>query len=152
MRGDYGICGSLFSYIGFEKRVRADHPLRVSREIANAAVKSLSAEFCELYSPIGRGLMSPERRIRAMLLQAFYSIRSGRQPHASTTDPMALYRKGPGKEARLYFMGHAVMENPPISTISIRSIRICQSRNAKIAISGHTEMHLERRDGLITAR
>ena len=32
--------------------------------------------------------------------------------HASTTDPEArLYRKGPGKEARLCFIGHALMEN-----------------------------------------
>jgi hypothetical protein len=32
--------------------------------------------------------------------------------HASTTDPQApLYRKGPGKEAKLGFIGHALMEN-----------------------------------------
>lgn len=32
--------------------------------------------------------------------------------HASTTDPDArLYRKGPGMEARLAFLGHALMEN-----------------------------------------
>jgi hypothetical protein len=36
--------------------------------------------------------------------------------HASTTDPEAqLYRKGPGKEAKLSFMGHAPMETPPCS-------------------------------------
>ena len=45
MRGDDGICGSLFSYIDLEKRVRADHPLRVIRQIVNAALKSLSGEF-----------------------------------------------------------------------------------------------------------
>jgi hypothetical protein len=34
------------------------------------------------------------------------------ETHVSTTDPEArLYRKGPGKEARLCFMGHALMEN-----------------------------------------
>jgi transposase len=32
--------------------------------------------------------------------------------HASTTDPQArLYRKGPGHESKLSYMGHAVMEN-----------------------------------------
>src|ERR1700722_15285178 len=32
--------------------------------------------------------------------------------HASTTDPDAkLYRKGPGMEAKLAFLGHALMEN-----------------------------------------
>jgi transposase len=220
MRGDDGICGNFFSYIDLEKRVRADHPLRVIRAIANAALKSLSSDFGKLYSPIGRGSIPPERLMRAMLLQAFYSIRSERQlveridydllfrwfvglgiedavwdattftknrdrlldgevaskflsavlsqdqvkrllssdhfsvdgtlleawaslkslrakdgsgeppgpgrngehnfhgerrtndTHASTTDPDArLFRKGPGKEARLCSMGHALMEN-----------------------------------------
>jgi len=79
MRGDDGICGSFFSYIDLEKRVRADPPLRVIRQIANAALKSLSTDFSKLYSPIGRGSIPPERLMRAMLRQAFYSIRSERQ-------------------------------------------------------------------------
>jgi transposase len=220
MRGDDGIYGSFFSYIDLDKRVRVDHPLRLIRQVANAALKSLSADLGKLYSPIGRGSIPPERLMRAMLLQAFYSIRSERQlveridydllfrwfvglgiedavwdattftknrdrlldgevaskfltavlsqeevkqllssehfsvdgtlleawaspksfrpkdgsgeppgpgrnsaldfhgerrrndTHASTTDPDAgLYRKGAGKEARLCFMGHTLMEN-----------------------------------------
>jgi transposase len=220
MRGDDASKGSLFSYIDLEKRVRADHPLRVIREIANGALRSLSSDFDALYSPIGRESIPPERLLRALLLQAFYSIRSERQlveridtdllfrwfvglgiedlvwdatsftknrdrlldgeiasrflaavlahdrvkgllsnehfsvdgtlleawaspksfrptdgsgeppgpgrngernfrrekrkndTHASTTDPDArLFKKGPGKEARLVFMGHALMEN-----------------------------------------
>ncbi len=79
MRGDDEICGKLFSYIDLEKRVREDHPLRVIRELANAALKSLSGEFAKLYSPIGRESIPPERLMRALLLQAFYSIRSERQ-------------------------------------------------------------------------
>ena len=79
MRGDDGICGSLFSYTDLEKRVRADHPLRAIRQIVNAALKSLSGEFDKLYSPIGRESIPPERLMRALLLQAFYSIRSERQ-------------------------------------------------------------------------
>ncbi len=220
MRGDDGICGKLFSYVDLEQRVRADHPLRVIREVANTALRALSGEFAKLYSPIGRESIPPERLMRALLLQAFYSIRSERQlveridydllfrwfvglgiedavwdattftknrdrllegdmaaqflaavlsqdkvkrllssehfsvdgtlleawaslksfrpkdgsgeppasgrngerdfhgerrrndTHASTTDPDArLFRKGPGKEARLCFIGHALMEN-----------------------------------------
>lgn len=38
MRGDDGICGSLFSYIDLEQRARVDHPLRAIREIANTAL------------------------------------------------------------------------------------------------------------------
>src|SRR5271170_7305962 len=79
MRGDDEICGSLFSYIDLEKRVRADHPLRLIRQIANAALQALSGEFEKLYSQIGRVSIPPERLMRALLLQAFYSIRSERQ-------------------------------------------------------------------------
>ena len=79
MRGDDAICGSLFSYIDLEKRIRPDHPLRVIRAVANTALKSLSGEFAKLYSPIGRESIPPERLMRALLLQAFYSIRSERQ-------------------------------------------------------------------------
>src|SRR5947207_841628 len=79
MRGDDAICGRLFSYIDLEKRIREDHPLRVIRAIANVALKSLSGEFEKLYSPLGRESIPPERLLRALLLQAFYSIRSERQ-------------------------------------------------------------------------
>src|SRR5947199_1978328 len=79
MRGDDAICGRLFSYIDLEKRIREDHPLRVIRSIAKAALKSLSGEFQKLYSPLGRESIPPERLLRALLLQAFYSIRSERQ-------------------------------------------------------------------------
>jgi transposase len=78
MRGDDEICGSLFSYIDLEKRVAAGHPLRTIRVIANAALATLSGQFTQLYSPIGRSSIPPERLMRA-LLQAFYSIRSERQ-------------------------------------------------------------------------
>ena len=40
-----------------------DHPLRVIRQIANAALKSLSCEFDALYSPIGRESIPPERQL-----------------------------------------------------------------------------------------
>ena len=42
----------------------------------------------------------------------FRGERRCNETHASTTDPEArLLRKGPGKEARLAFLGHALMEN-----------------------------------------
>jgi transposase len=79
MRGDDKICGSFFSYIDLEDRVRADHPLRPIREIANNALAALSGDFAALYSGMGRPSVPPEKLLRAMLLQAFYSVRSERQ-------------------------------------------------------------------------
>jgi transposase len=80
MRGSDVRSGSLFSYVDLEQRVRADHPLRVIREVVNAALSDLSADFDALYPPrLGRPSIPPERLLRAMLLQAFYGIRSERQ-------------------------------------------------------------------------
>src|SRR6266404_1061653 len=79
VRGSDQSNGSLVSDGDMEQRVRPDHPLRVIREIANASLKALSADFDALYSPFGRGSIPPERLVRALLLQAFYSIRSERQ-------------------------------------------------------------------------
>ncbi len=220
MRGSDQRSGALFSYVDLEARVRRDHPLRVIRGMVDAALGRLHADFAALYSGLGRPSIPPERLLRALLLQAFYGIRSERQlvdrlefdllfrwfvglgiddpvwdpstfsknrdrllegdiaarfltallalprvkrllshehfsvdgtlieawasmksfkpkdgsdeppsdggrnaqanfrgerrsnvTHASTTDPDAkLYRKGPGKQAKLCFMGHALME------------------------------------------
>jgi transposase len=68
----------LFSYVDLEARVRRDHPLRAIRTIVNEALSALEREFAALYSPIGRPSIPPEKLLRAMLLQAFYSIRSER--------------------------------------------------------------------------
>ena len=46
--------------------------------IVNEALSALEREFAALYSPIGRPSIPPEKLLRAMLLQAFYSIRSER--------------------------------------------------------------------------
>jgi transposase len=79
MRGGDGQPGDLFSYVDLEKRVRADHPLRAIRTLVNEALLGLEREFARLYAPIGRPSIPPEKLLRAMLLQAFYSIRSERQ-------------------------------------------------------------------------
>lgn len=78
MRGDDNQTGELFSYVDLEARVRRGHPLRAIRMIVNEALAALAGDFAALYSPIGRPSIPPEKLLRAMLLQAFYSIRSER--------------------------------------------------------------------------
>lgn len=78
MRGGDEQTGELFSYVDLEARVRRDHPLRAMRTIVNEALSALGRDFVALYSPIGRPSIPPEKLLRAMLLQAFYSIRSER--------------------------------------------------------------------------
>jgi transposase len=79
MRGTDERAGQLFSYVDLESRVRRDHPLRIILAIANDALAALGTEFAALYSRVGRPSIPPERLLRAMLLQAFYSVRSERQ-------------------------------------------------------------------------
>ena len=78
MRGGDDRTGELFSYVDLEARVRREHPLRAIRVIVNEALSALERDFAALYSPIGRPSIPPEKLLRAMLLQAFYSIRSER--------------------------------------------------------------------------
>ena len=80
MRGSDRRSVELFSYVDVEARVRSDHPLRAIRSIVNETLDALSGEFDALYAPgAGRPSIPPEMLLRAMLLQAFYSIRSERQ-------------------------------------------------------------------------
>lgn len=79
MRGSDKQAGELFSYVDLESRVRKDHPLRAIRALTDAALEALSGDFAELYSGMGRPSIAPEMLLRAMLLQAFYSVRSERQ-------------------------------------------------------------------------
>jgi transposase len=80
MRGSDRRSGALFSYVDLEARVRRDHPLRHIKQLADAALEALSKDFSKLYAArLGRPSIPPEMLLRAMLLQAFYSIRSERQ-------------------------------------------------------------------------
>ena len=62
-----------------EERVPQSHPLRLIRRIVNDVLSQLDGEFAKLYADDGRPSIAPERLLRALLLQAFYTIRSERQ-------------------------------------------------------------------------
>lgn len=79
MRGVDARNGSLFSYVDLEGRVPQAHPLRVIRQIADAVLVGMSHQFTTAYAPIGRPSIAPEKLLRALLLQALYTIRSERQ-------------------------------------------------------------------------
>lgn len=79
MRGADEQPGSMFSYVSLEARVPADHPLRAIRRITDRALERLSPRFGALYVHFGRPSIPPEKLLRALLLQALYTIRSERQ-------------------------------------------------------------------------
>jgi transposase len=59
--------------------VPQDPPLRAIRPLVNAALERLSPSFSQIYSVIGRPSIPPEQLLRALLVQAFFSVRSERQ-------------------------------------------------------------------------
>ena len=79
MRGSDERSGSLFSYVDIEERVPQNHLLRLIRRIVNEVLAELDGEFARLYAEDGRPSIAPERLLRALLLQAFYTIRLERQ-------------------------------------------------------------------------
>ena len=78
MRGDDQQQGGAFSYVGLEERVPAEHPLRPVRKLVDEVLRGMSQEFDKLYAANGRASIPPERWLRALLLQVFYTIRSER--------------------------------------------------------------------------
>ena len=79
MRGADEQPGSMFSYVSLEDRVPQDHPLRAIRRITDRALERISPRFDALYVHFGRPSVPPERLLRALVLQALYTIRSERQ-------------------------------------------------------------------------
>jgi transposase len=79
MRGDdQQLQTGMFSYVSLEERIPGDNPLRGVRKLVDAVLAGMSKEFDGLYSEVGRPSIAPERLLRALLLQVFYSVRSER--------------------------------------------------------------------------
>jgi len=78
MRGDDLNQSPMFSYLSPEERVPEDHPLRIIRCMTDAALREMSARFEAMYPRFGRPSIAPEKLLRALLLQVFFSVRSER--------------------------------------------------------------------------
>jgi len=78
MRGNEDRQQPVFSYVSLEERVPADHPLRPIRRVVEEILTAMSKRFDALYAQSGRPSIPPERLLRALLLQIFYSVRSER--------------------------------------------------------------------------
>jgi transposase len=78
MRGNDHQQADMYSYLSPEERVRADHPLRTIRTMADAALRNMSERFETMYARSGRPSIAPEKLLRAQLIQMLYSVRSER--------------------------------------------------------------------------
>jgi transposase len=68
----------MYSYLSPEARVRADHPLRAIRTMADQALSNMTERFDGMYAKTGRPSIPPEKLLRAQLVQMLYSVRSER--------------------------------------------------------------------------
>jgi len=114
MRGSDTTIESLFTMRTLEDFVPADHPLRPIRRMVNAALLSMQDNLSGMYAdPLkgGRPSIAPEKLLRAMLLQVFYSIRSERQLMEQTQYNL-LFR---------WFIGLAMDDDVWVSTVFIKN-------------------------------
>jgi transposase len=79
MRGKETGQRSFFSYVSQEDRIPSDHPLRGMRQMVDEVLQRLSGRFAKMYSDTGRPSIPPEQLLRALLIQALYTVRSERQ-------------------------------------------------------------------------
>lgn len=79
MRGSDGLQEVLFTVAKLEDFVPAEHPLRPIRRLVNEALSRLNGVFNVIYADTGRASIAPEKLLRAMLIQVFFSVRSERQ-------------------------------------------------------------------------
>jgi len=78
MRGADERQSSLFSFVGMEDRVPAEHPLRSILTMANQALEAIRPRLDRMYASTGRPSIAPEKLLRALLIQMLYSVRSER--------------------------------------------------------------------------
>ena len=79
MRGRVTGQTQFFLTINLEDRIPANHPLRAIKKRCDAILKEMQPDFSAAYSRMGRRSVPPEQLLKAMLLQALYSIRSETQ-------------------------------------------------------------------------
>src|SRR5947199_1416256 len=78
MRGEDTQQNAMFSYLSPEQRVPQDHPVRMLRRLVDEVLRKLSRRFTAMYAHGGRPSIPPEKLLRALLLQALYTVRSER--------------------------------------------------------------------------
>lgn len=79
MRGRQEVQPRLFFTIDVESRIRADHPLRDVKKRVDGILFGISELFDQAYPKFGRPGIPPEVLLKALLLQALYSIRREKQ-------------------------------------------------------------------------
>src|SRR3712207_5219964 len=68
----------MLAFTALEESAPAAHPVGTIKRLADEARSDLSSVFASMYAANGRPPIPPERLLKASLLVALYSVRSGR--------------------------------------------------------------------------
>src|SRR6267154_4883043 len=79
MRGKKNSQPNMFYALDVEALLRSDHPLRKIKALVDEDLSRMGHLFNEAYSDTGRPSVPLERLLKAMLLQALYTVRSESQ-------------------------------------------------------------------------
>ena len=129
---------SLFTMSKLEDFIPQSHPLRPIRKMVNEALTNLEGFLTSMYaaqSQGGRPAIAPEKLLRAMLLQVFYSIRSERQLMEQTQYNL-LYR---------WFIGLAMDDPVWVPTVFTKNRARLLEHDAVIELFNEVLMLAERR-------
>jgi len=100
----------IVSYRALEQRIPDAHPLRKLRVLVDGTLIEARASMKSFQAKDGSG--KPPEDSGCNPTVDFKGEERKNDTHASTTDPDArLFKKSRGDKARLYHMGHALMEN-----------------------------------------
>ena len=141
MRGADTFTESLFTMRHLEDFVPSDHPLRPIRQMVNEARVLMDDLFCGMYEADikgGRPSIAPEKLLRAMLLQVFYSVRSERQLMEQTRYNL-LFR---------WFIGLAMDDAVWVPTVFTKNRERLIAHDAVIALFNHVLEVADKQDWL----
>jgi transposase len=79
VRGNAELQNPMFFVANTEERLAKTHPLRAVKRRADEVLEQMSRSFDAAYSEQGRPSIPPEQMLKALLLQALYSIPSERR-------------------------------------------------------------------------
>ena len=79
MRGKPDYQSQIYYVIDIESWIPEDHPLRAVKRRADGVLSAMRQDFERAYAKLGRPSIPPEMLLKALLLQALYSVRSERQ-------------------------------------------------------------------------
>jgi len=141
MRGADTFTESLFTMRHLEDFVPSDHPLRPIRQMVNEALVKMDVLFAGMYEADvkgGRPSIAPEKLLRAMLLQVFYSVRSERQLMEQTQYNL-LFR---------WFIGLAMDDAVWVPTVFTKNRERLIAHDAVIELFNHVLEFADKQDWL----